>query len=146
MKNLIKIFGVIAVIASACNRQEAPATKVASEAIRTDSLAEFVRARNDSATFSCSLPDDELQNRKATVLAKLKSMLKEKKELKDGYAFRFDGTTEVVDYLKEFIITERECCKFFVFTLSVGGDQKEAWLELTGPEGVKDVIENELEM
>jgi hypothetical protein len=70
--------------------------------------------------------------------------VKEKKELKYGYAFKFEGSDKVVDELAEFIKTERECCDFFNFTLSVSGDKSEAWLQLTGAEGVKDFIAKEL--
>ena len=48
-------------------------------------------------------------------------------------------------WLAEFIKTERRCCEFFVFGLSVSGDKSEIWLELTGPEGTKDFISSELE-
>jgi hypothetical protein len=44
----------------------------------------------------------------------------------------------------EFIKTERECCDFFTFNLSISGDKSETWLELTGAEGAKDFISTEL--
>lgn len=50
----------------------------------------------------------------------------------------------MVDELTEFIKTERNCCKFFSFGLTVAGDKSSAYLELTGPEGVKEVIREEL--
>jgi hypothetical protein len=68
----------------------------------------------------------------------------DKKELKDGYAFKFPGTDKMLDELTEFIKTERECCDFFTFNLSISGDKSEAWLELTGVEGAKDFISTEL--
>ena len=59
-------------------------------------------------------------------------------------AFNFPGTDKVLDELTEFIKTERACCDFFTFALSVSGDQSEAWLKLTGAEGVKEFITSEL--
>jgi hypothetical protein len=50
----------------------------------------------------------------------------------------------MVDELTSFIKTERECCSFFTFNLSVAGDKSAAWLELSGPEGAKDFIKTEL--
>lgn len=44
----------------------------------------------------------------------------------------------------EFIKTERECCDFFIFGLSVSGDKIQIWLELTGAAGAKDFITAEL--
>jgi hypothetical protein len=86
-----------------------------------------------------------MQERKLTVLASLKKEVKEKKELSNGYAFRFDGSDKILAELTEFIRTERTCCDFFTFNLSVSGDKSEIWLELTGPEGAKDFITEELE-
>lgn len=80
------------------------------------------------------------------MLESLRKQVLEKKELKNGYAFKFKGTDEMLDELTEFIKTERECCNFFTFNLSVGGDKTEIWLELTGAENVKDFIKTELEL
>lgn len=102
------------------------------------------KAANKTTELSCKLAAPELRQRKETVLADLKRQVLEKKELKDGFAFRFPGTDAVLDQLTEFIKTERECCHFFIFTLSVSGDKSEAWLELTGPEGAKDFVTEEL--
>jgi len=94
--------------------------------------------------MACKLTSPELQERKATILASLKKQVLEKKELPSGYAYKFDGSDKLVDELAEFIKTERECCDFFTFNLSVSGDRSEAWLELKGPEGVKEFIMAEL--
>lgn len=97
-------------------------------------------------TFKCKLTSAELRERKATVIASLKKQVLEKKVLKNGYAYRFTGSDALVDELTLFIKTERECCDFFVFNISVSGDKSEAWLEITGPKGAKQVIETELEL
>ena len=94
----------------------------------------------------CKLPSKDLQERKLTVLASLKNKVRERKELSNGYAFRFDGNDQVLTEVTEFIRTERECCSFFTFNLSVSGDKSEIWLELTGVEGAKDFITQELEL
>lgn len=103
-------------------------------------------AQNKGSELSCKLTTPELRKRKETVLASLKSQVLEKKELPDGYAYKFTGTDNMVDALAEFIKTERACCDFFTFNLSISGDQSEAWLEIKGREGVKDFIESELEL
>ncbi|HUR31605.1 MAG TPA: hypothetical protein VMZ69_09240 [Saprospiraceae bacterium] len=87
---------------------------------------------------------EELRQRKETVLQSLKNKVLDKHELSNGYAFKFPGSDDVVDELIEFIKTERECCDFFVFTLSVSGDKSESWLHMTGVEGAKDFITQEL--
>ncbi|MGE5108967.1 MAG: hypothetical protein ACM3H8_15620 [Sphingobacteriales bacterium] len=103
-------------------------------------------ATNKTKTLSCKLMSAELQERKATVLAGLRKQIKERKELRNGYAFRFDGSDNVVDELTSFIKTERNCCDFFIFNLSISGDKSDAWLEITGPKGAKDFITGELEL
>ena len=104
------------------------------------------QAKNESTVLTCKLPAKKMLARKLTVLASLKKQVLERKELPSGYAFRFPGTDKVIDELTEFIKTERECCDFFTFNLSISGDKSEVWLELTGPEGAKDFITQELEL
>ena len=101
-------------------------------------------AKSESVEVSCKLTTPELQKRKETVLASLKNQMLEKKKLKDGYAFKFNGSDKMVDELTEFIKTERSCCEFFTFNLSISGDKSEVWLELKGKDGVGDLIEKEL--
>lgn len=103
-----------------------------------------VIATNSSQDVSCKLTSEELRKRKETVLLSLKKKVLEKKELTNGYSFKFEGTDAVIDELAEFVKSERSCCGFFVFTLSFSGDGKEAWLTLTGAEGAKEMISDEL--
>ena len=115
-------------------------TSLAGSTERTQSY----RAKNSNKDLTCKLMPEEMRMRKETVLKSLKEKVLEKKELPNGYAFRFSGSDEVVDELVEFIKTERECCSFFIFNLSISGDKSEAWLELTGVEGAKDFVTEEL--
>lgn len=96
--------------------------------------------------FKCKLTTAEFRERKATVIAELKGMVKKKKELKDGYSYKFVGSDDVVAKLNEFIKTEKECCDFLSFNLVITKDKSAAWLEITGAEGVKDFIKTEIEM
>lgn len=96
--------------------------------------------------IACKLTSPELQKRKATVLADLQKQVTKKKELDNGYEFTFAGSDEMIDKLTEFIKTERQCCDFFTFGLSIDGDLKETRLSITGPEGAKEFIETELEL
>ena len=101
-------------------------------------------AQATSTPLSCKLTSEEHQERKATVLASLRKQVLERKELDNGFAYRFAGSDGTVAELSRFIETERECCPFFVFDLDVAEDKSTAWLSLTGPEGVKEVIKTEL--
>lgn len=96
-------------------------------------------------TLSCKLTAPELQKRKATAIADLKNRQKEQKELENGFAYRFEGTDETIDLLAEFVKSERQCCDFFNFTIRIENESA-IWLDITGPEGIKDLVKSELEM
>lgn len=95
--------------------------------------------------LTCKLTTPELQQRKNTVIAELKDYVLEKIETENGFKYKFEGSDKMLDLLSSFIKTERLCCDFFVFTLTASGDAKFTMLELSGPEGTKDFIKNEID-
>jgi hypothetical protein len=99
----------------------------------------------EEAKLSCKLTTPELQQRKKTVVAELKNRVLEKIETDSGFKYKFDGSDKMLDLLNSFIKTERLCCDFLVFTLTASDEENFAWLELSGPEGVKDFIKYEIE-
>ena len=99
----------------------------------------------EEGKLSCKLTTPELQQRKRTVIAELKSQMLEKVETDQGFKYKFDGSDKMLDLLNSFIKTERLCCDFFVFTLTASSNAKFAWLELSGPEGTKDFINHEID-
>jgi len=101
-------------------------------------------AANGRPTLSCKLTTPELRQRRETVIASLKAKVVSRKELANGYLYTFPGSDAVVDELFEFVKTERECCAFFVFNLSISGDKSVAKLEITGPKGAKEFITTEM--
>ncbi|SFE50638.1 hypothetical protein SAMN03003324_00713 [Pedobacter antarcticus] len=137
---LTAMFSMLAICSYSQNQSKSTAMKKQNGSVCSDDCT----AKNKSDQMSCKLTSPELQKRKETVIASLKQQILEKKELQNGYAFKFKGTDEILDELTEFIKTERECCDFFTFAMSIGGDKKEAWLELTGANGVKEFITAEL--
>jgi hypothetical protein len=102
--------------------------------------------KKKETTYKCKLTTPELRERKATVIADLKKLIKDKKELKDGYAYKFSDSDEVLTKLNEFIKSEKECCDFLSFNITTGKNKSHVWLEITGEEGVKDFIRTEIEM
>lgn len=56
----------------------------------------------------------------------------------DGYALRFGAD----DYgaITRFVDNERRCCPFLRFVLEVAPQRGPIWLQITGPEGAKDVL------
>lgn len=97
---------------------------------------------NENKAVACKLSSKELQQRKATVIAALRSEVLERKELENGYSYKFKGDDARLDQLTEFIKTERACCGFFSFRLTV--EEEYVFLELSGPEGAKDFVNSEI--
>ncbi len=120
-------------------------TLCASQSLKAQSNETPMKTLMERAKLTCKLSTPELQQRKKTVIAELKSMVIEKNETKDGIRYKFEGSDKILDRLNEFIKTERLCCDFFVFTLTAASDSKYTWLELSGPEGVKDFIKYEID-
>jgi len=97
------------------------------------------------AALTCKLTSKELQERKKTVLADLKRQIIKKNELENGFEYIFAGTDHIIDQLTTFIKTERQCCDFLDYDINVSGDTKEQTrLKISGPDGAKDFIEEEL--
>ena len=92
--------------------------------------------------LTCKLTTPELQQRRATVIRELKDLLLKKAEISDGLQFTFQSPDFVLDKLLDFIKSERLCCDFFSFHLSVSGDT--ATLQITGPAGTKEFLEHEV--
>ncbi|HEX5169775.1 MAG TPA: hypothetical protein VFW11_11425 [Cyclobacteriaceae bacterium] len=95
----------------------------------------------EKSKLSRKLTAPELQQRKKTLIAKLKNRILEKAETDKGFKHRFEGSDKTLDLLNSFIKTERLCCDFFVFMLTTSSDTSFTWLELSGPEGKKEFIE-----
>ena len=95
-------------------------------------------------TLSCRLTTPELQQRKQTVIAALKSRVLETIDIEEGIKLKFNGDDETLDLLSDFIKSERLCCNFFTFTLTVRDVNNLAWLELSGPKGTRHFITSEL--
>jgi len=93
---------------------------------------------------TCKLTTPELQKRKATVIADLKALVLERKELDNGFSYKFKGTDETLDKLNDFIKTERMCCNFFTFQITV--EEQTALLNITGPNGAKEFLKEEVDL
>jgi hypothetical protein len=101
-------------------------------------------AGTTSGELKCKLTSPELQKRKETVLEDLKNSILEKKELYNGYSFKFNGDDETMNKLIVFIQSERSCCDFFTFNLKVSGNKSALWLDITGSAEAKKFITDEM--
>lgn len=71
------------------------------------------------------------------------SALKQIRELANGYGFCIDGPNVIVQ-AAEFISLERLCCPFLNFEIEVEAENGSVWIRLTGREGVKEFIREEI--
>jgi hypothetical protein len=93
---------------------------------------------------ACLLTEPELRERRRTVLADFRAAQLEVRDLADGYAFRFAPGSREIAGLAELIDLERQCCPFLRFRLTVEPAGGPLWLELTGPEGTREMLAHEL--
>ena len=103
-------------------------------------------AEENKPVIACTLTPAELKQRKLSGLAALKEKALEIKELPNGFASKFEYSNDMMQMLEEFVRTEKECCGFFEFTVQTDEDKRFVWLEVKGPQGVKEFIKAELEM
>jgi hypothetical protein len=93
----------------------------------------------ENVPLACSLTGPN-QARRQEEVAALFATAQEARELADGYAFKFPATAVQATKLLDFILTERDCCPFFTFSLQWEAAHGSCWLRLQGPEGVKAFI------
>ncbi|MEZ4668645.1 MAG: hypothetical protein R3E39_12100 [Anaerolineae bacterium] len=65
----------------------------------------------------------------------------ETKELVDGYGFRLPLNSDMIHKVGQWMANERLCCPFFTFKMIVS---EELWIELSGTEAVKSLIESDV--
>jgi hypothetical protein len=108
-------------------------------------LTDDVRAEKESP-FACDMSAIESGLRAGHVAtgAQLFRAAGEIRELPDGYAFRLPADADTLLKAAEFISLERLCCPFLGFALEVEAEGGPAWLRLTGREGVKAFIREEV--
>ena len=71
------------------------------------------------------------------------STLKEIRQLSNGYEFRVDGPNVIVK-AAEFVSLEKLCCPFLNFSLEIEAESGSVWLRLTGRQGVKAFVREEI--
>lgn len=65
----------------------------------------------------------------------------ERVERPDGFAWRFEARSDVLQAIATVIDAERQCCAFLRFELTVAPGNGPVWLAVTGPAGTRDFLE-----
>jgi hypothetical protein len=92
---------------------------------------------NNDLPIACELDEDDLMARKEGDIAVLRSGIQNVSELPDGYELTFPGSDDWARNIHEFILAERQCCRFFTFETIYQPDLGQIALRIRGPEGVK---------
>ena len=97
------------------------------------------------ASFACNLfaLTPAQRQRHTELLVQLAQAVHDVQELVDGYGIRYPADTTTWRALTEWIDLERRCCPFLSFTVRVIPGEP-VWLAVTGPEGVKAFLVEEL--
>ena len=82
------------------------------------------------------------QERRATIAKHLHDAVLRVQELPDGYQFLYPSTLFLE--VAEFTSLERQCCPFFTFQLTVEHDNGPLRFQITGRDGVKEFMQEEL--
>jgi hypothetical protein len=77
---------------------------------------------------ACTLREAEMRARRATILDAVRRAVLDITPLPDGYAYRFEATSEILSQLARLVDLERQCCTFLTFRIIVeAGRQPICW-------------------
>lgn len=101
---------------------------------------------NDAApVFACNLkaiPAAD-RHRYSGLVKRVRAAVTNRREVADGYAYQLDHQSLTLSEAAEWMGMERLCCPFLTFQLTVSGKQSSWLLTLTGPEGIKPLLDAE---
>jgi hypothetical protein len=78
------------------------------------------------------------------LVKKLRTAVESRRELPDGYTFEVKGSEITLQEIAEWMTMERRCCPFLTFKLETSGNRDGLSLTLTGPTGVKSILDSAL--
>ena len=154
LKTLLSLFILCCTLQSQAQTNK-PATKCSGECCKKPAGNKLISETTSTKpmetvalkrVLACKLTSPELQKRKQDVLASLKEKVLDKSELANGYKYKFEGSDRIFDELVTFIKSERACCDFFTFDLSISDNKSNIALSITGPEGAKEFIKVEMDL
>ena len=98
-----------------------------------------------SSALACNLTAIPTAERPSynELVARLRAALHARTELADGYAFQLNERSISLPQVAEWIGMERRCWPFLIFHLEASGETPGSTLQLTGPAGVKTILETE---
>ena len=92
----------------------------------------------------CTLNQPQEVARRGRLIRTLYESAVERRELENGFAFRFPGDAATERQVFDFVAMERECCRFLAFDVHLVSERGPIWLAMEGPKGVKEFARAEL--
>ena len=117
-----------------------PGVRAASVQRPTTNLAEQVSGNPEETDF-CNLPSAEQRKIQGSLYKKFALLVTERKEIANGFAYKFSSEKTKLSELEQFIENERECCPFMSFKIDSQPNSKEIWVEVTNPKGEMEYFE-----
>ena len=96
--------------------------------------------------ITCTLGPAAMKARREDLLGGLVRRAQERIELANGYRVRFAAESGLLSTIANVIETERQCCRFLTFQLTVEPDKRSMWLEFTGPPGSREFLAGMLDL
>jgi hypothetical protein len=95
--------------------------------------------------IACNLKAIEAEQRPRyhSLMTRVRAAIRERNSCEDGYAYELDSADITLPEMAEWMSMERRCCPFLKIQLSAAGNQEGRVLTLTGPKGVKALLEIE---
>lgn len=126
-----------------CNHSDVPASQPVEQA-STEPTKLAMAEETPEQKLECALSPAALEDRKGGILAELQSAMLGSREIENGYAYAFASTPQLRAKLEELIRLEAECCDFLAFEIVPHQNPQRMWLEVSGPEGTRDFLQEVL--
>ena len=111
--------------------------------VMPDNMSDWSKAESPIACDMSVLTSRQREAHLATA-RELFSKVQVIKELVEGYEFRLGNEPEVIVKVAEFVKLEKLCCPFLNFAIEVEAEGGPVTLRLTGREGVKAFVREEI--
>ena len=89
----------------------------------------------------CTLTPDALRARREGLLSDLLRQAETRETLPYGMRLRFAPSSETLATIALAVESERRCCRFLRFAITVEPEEGPVLLELTGPPGTREFLE-----
>jgi hypothetical protein len=115
------------------------------KAILVSAIGVALMAQADKPVLACNMKAISATERVRynALMKKIKSAVREQRELADGYAWGLNGSVATMPEVAEWMAMERRCCPFLTLQLEATGEGKDYVVKLSGPDGVKAFLASE---